>query len=136
MARLTKKQKEARAKVELRRVVTRQDALEVIEIMQVSLVDALSDEQGCVDFRRTKGTAKPKLLHRVKKKLAQWCNQDNQGEIADALLHEIIRKCGCTNTQQYVDRLSTASFILMRPNNKWRITPSDFSQYNTLFNVN
>ena len=124
---------EARAKVELRRVVTRQDALEVIEIMQVSLVDALSDEKGCVDFRRTKGTAKPKLLHRIKKRLAQYCDQENEAEIPEPILHQIITKCGCTDAQQYIDRLQANSFILMRPNNKWKVNASESSQYHTQF---
>jgi DNA helicase MCM8 len=43
---------QARAKIELRSVVSEQDALDVIEIMKDSLNDVLTDEKGQLDFRR------------------------------------------------------------------------------------
>ncbi|CAB3979134.1 DNA helicase MCM8-like [Paramuricea clavata] len=44
---------EARARLELREESTRQDAIDVIEIMKYSLVDTYSDGMGNLDFRRS-----------------------------------------------------------------------------------
>eukprot|EP00124_Ichthyophonus_hoferi_P000656 Ihof_evm3s26 gene=Ihof_evmTU3s26 len=52
---------EARARVELREVVTREDALDVIQIMKYSLFDTYSDGNGNFDFSRSQmgtGTSK------------------------------------------------------------------------------
>ena len=43
---------EARARLELREVAGEQDALDVIELMKISMVDTFSDELGVVDFTR------------------------------------------------------------------------------------
>jgi DNA helicase MCM8 len=42
---------QARAKIELRNIVTEQDALDVIEIMKDSLNDVLTDENGLYNFK-------------------------------------------------------------------------------------
>jgi len=60
---------EARAKVELREVVTEQDAKDVVDIMKESLYDVLSDELGHVDFRRSKGMSKAKQTSEYMKAL-------------------------------------------------------------------
>ncbi|CAD5111428.1 DgyrCDS736 [Dimorphilus gyrociliatus] len=44
---------EARAKVDLREEVTVEDAMDVIEMMEYSLLDTYSDEEGKVDFSRS-----------------------------------------------------------------------------------
>ena len=49
---------QARARVELRELVTHDDALDVIEIMKASLRDKLQDENARLDFRRGGGMSK------------------------------------------------------------------------------
>ena len=49
---------EARARVELRERVTREDAEDVVELMRESLYDLYLDEAGVVDFRRSGGKSK------------------------------------------------------------------------------
>lgn len=44
---------EARARLELREVVTASDAKDVIEIMKMSMLDVFSDDIGTVDFQRS-----------------------------------------------------------------------------------
>ena len=44
---------EARARSELREVVTEQDAQDVIQIMKISLWDTYEDGVGKIDFRRS-----------------------------------------------------------------------------------
>jgi DNA helicase MCM8 len=51
---------QARAKLELRDLVTEQDALDVVEIMKDSLYDILTDEMGQIDFRRNNAFASVK----------------------------------------------------------------------------
>lgn len=52
---------EARARLELRDVVTRQDAEDVVEIMRQSLKEAFEDDFQCFDFRKTATMSKKKL---------------------------------------------------------------------------
>ncbi|XP_057865260.1 probable DNA helicase MCM8 isoform X2 [Cryptomeria japonica] len=55
---------EARARLELREEITKQDALDVVEIMKESLYDKLVDENGCVDFGRSGGMSQQKEAKR------------------------------------------------------------------------
>ena len=66
---------QARAKLELRSESTRQDAIEVIEIMKHSMIDVYSDELGEMDFSRSlhgsgvsKGKAKKAFLQDLQKR--------------------------------------------------------------------
>ncbi len=57
----------ARAKLEMRQECTAADALEVIEIMKVSMVDYYSDEMGELDFSRSlngSGGSKSAMVNR------------------------------------------------------------------------
>ena len=49
---------EARAKLELREVITTEMALDVVNLMRESMLDTLTDEFGGIDFSRTAGTSK------------------------------------------------------------------------------
>merc|ERR1711969_41859 len=64
---------EARAKLELRQVVTESDALDVVEVMRASIYDVMVDEVGRVDFKRSKGASMPKMLKRFKAMLQKAC---------------------------------------------------------------
>lgn len=44
---------QARAKLELRKDATEQDARDVVELMKHSLLDTFSDELGALDFQRS-----------------------------------------------------------------------------------
>ncbi len=64
---------EARAKVELRVVITESDARDVVELMRSSLYDVMIDECGKIDFKRSKGASMPKLQQRFKRILqTEW----------------------------------------------------------------
>ena len=51
---------EARAKVELREVVTEQDAIDCVDLFKESMFDVCCDESGVLDFTRTSGMSKSK----------------------------------------------------------------------------
>lgn len=49
---------EARARLELREVITTDMALDVVNLMRESMLDTLTDEFGGIDFGRNHGTSK------------------------------------------------------------------------------
>ena len=49
---------EARAKLELREIVTAEMAVDVVNLMRESMLDTLTDEFGGIDFSRTSGNSK------------------------------------------------------------------------------
>lgn len=53
---------QARAKLERREEVTVEDAGDVVNLMKESLFEVLADDMGYVDFERTTGTSKNKLI--------------------------------------------------------------------------
>lgn len=53
---------QARAKLELRALVTEQDALDVIEILKESMLDTLTTESGELDFGRSGGISLAKKV--------------------------------------------------------------------------
>jgi len=54
---------EARAKLELREVVTAEMAVDVVNLMRESMLDTLTDEFGGIDFSRTSGNSKKGKMH-------------------------------------------------------------------------
>ena len=83
---------EARAKIELRCVITEDDASDVVEIMRASLYDVNVDEVGKVDFRRAKGSSLPKLLQEFKKVLQMVCKKQSKNRFRTDELHTILRE--------------------------------------------
>lgn len=57
---------QARAKIELRDTVTRGDALDVVQLMQRSLLDVAMDAMGTVDFSRSVGAGGMSMQRQVK----------------------------------------------------------------------
>ena len=80
---------EARAKVELRVVITEQDAFDVIEIMRSSLYDVMVDEVGKVDFKRSKGSSKPKEIKQLKKLLMNQCRKIGRNRLTNNEVNEL-----------------------------------------------
>ena len=54
---------EARAKIELRELVTKRDATDVVEIMKESLFETYEDQYGNIDFTRSSGVSRTKKVH-------------------------------------------------------------------------
>lgn len=53
---------QARAKLELREVVTRSDAEDVVQLLRESMLETYTDEYGCVDFSRAGGMSMSKKV--------------------------------------------------------------------------
>ena len=87
---------EARAKLELRELVTAQDAADVVELMRESLVEAATDEFGTVDFSRSamsngKSVLKfvSKLQAAARQRGSSLFTQDELTTFAAAMQHEL-----------------------------------------------
>eukprot|EP01083_Nonionella_stella_P147960 467634_1 len=81
---------EARAKVELRLVITEDDACDVVEIMRASLYDVMENEKGKVDFKRSKGASMPKLQKEFKKVLQIASRDQRKNRFTVAELRDIM----------------------------------------------
>lgn len=83
---------EARAKIELRHIITEDDAEDVIEIMRASLYDMAVDEGGYVDFKRMKGCSMQKLILHFKNLLWDVCKKNNKNRFTSNELNDILRQ--------------------------------------------
>eukprot|EP01084_Bolivina_argentea_P083976 151985_1 len=81
---------EARAKVELRVVITETDARDVVEIMRSSLYDVMIDECGKVDFKRSKGASMPKMQKEFKKILQIACREQYKSRFTVSELTDLM----------------------------------------------
>lgn len=85
---------EARARSELRQQVTRQDALEVVEIMRKSLFDTYNDEYGQPQFQRSQmgtGMSRKGEIKRFVGKLHDLHRQSYNNLFTFQQLHQIAR---------------------------------------------
>jgi len=114
---------EARARAELREVVTDQDARDVVEITQESLVDMFEDEHGCMDFTRGKsGLSGMKAVNEIRRRLLNYGPPDRMIPKRD--LNTIICNVdprGRERMQDYIQKLNSLGIILMKGNNKFQI---------------
>merc|ERR1712129_545031 len=82
---------EARAKLELRQVVTENDALDVIEIMKASIYDVCCDDVGRVDFQRSKGCSMPTLQKDFKNLMWKLCKARRTNRFKAFDLKQVLR---------------------------------------------
>lgn len=125
---------QARAKLELREIVTENDAKEVIEIMKESLFDVATDEFGMVDFSRSSGMSRSKLI-KVFISAMNKASEVRQSalftvtdlmQMADSLrgLREDIG-----NFYDFVDLLNHQNYILKKGPRLYQLQTSSFSQH-------
>ena len=63
---------QAKAKLERRDIVSVEDAHDIVDLMKGSLFEVLADDMGCVDFERSTGSSKNKVI----KKLVSLLNRE------------------------------------------------------------
>ena len=93
---------EARAKIELSEMVTREHALDVIALMRASIFEAATDELGQVDFGRlsggmSKGKAVTALIAAVRRRAAQT---GARATLARTRSHIFSLGCGCCTARR------------------------------------
>jgi DNA helicase MCM8 len=117
---------EARAKVELRNEVTESDARDVIEIMKMSLKDAMdADGFDAVHVGATgKRGGTDKLAHLFIAELQKQARQRGDSEFTKQELYEISRKLKLTPSSSFddfVDYVNHKGYLLRTTGRKWKV---------------
>ncbi|KAJ3446597.1 intein-containing DNA helicase mcm8 precursor [Anaeramoeba flamelloides] len=114
---------QARAKIELREIVTKDDAEDVVEIMRESLFDTFSDEFGQIDLTRGSGMSKRKEVLRFIKELTLISKKNckriftkNELRIIANDLHLKI-----DSFHDFIETLNSQNFLLKVGTNSYKI---------------
>jgi len=106
---------EARAKAELREVITKRDAQDVVELMQHSLYDLFEDEYGNLDFRRTTGVSKSNQVKAFVQALTRIAEREGNSNFTKAELSgaaESINLRLDVSLDDFIDRLNTQNYLI------------------------
>jgi DNA helicase MCM8 len=107
---------EARAKLELRELVTRRDAQDVVEIMKQSLADAFEDNLTPIDFRQYKGMSKQKMITTFVTELTKRAQQMDSSIFTTQQLYNIAKEMHLQvpNFEDFVDALNHQNYLLKK----------------------
>uniref|UniRef100_A0A7S1T7Z7 DNA helicase n=1 Tax=Compsopogon caeruleus TaxID=31354 RepID=A0A7S1T7Z7_9RHOD len=116
---------EARAKAELRDLVTAEDAMDVVEISQESMIDTYSDEAGRLDFGRSTGMSKSNEKRKFWALICAEAQRSSRNTFHISELKRLAQNGGLPlrNLDQAVDSLNTQGFLLKKPGRMWQIVP-------------
>lgn len=112
---------EARAKVELRQVVTEEDAVDVVEIMRNSIYDVMADEVGKVDYRRSKGASKVQMQRRFKTALMNYCKAVGRNRFPVGELKALLRNEQFCKPQEFdllIELMNNSGTLLSKNSGK------------------
>lgn len=114
---------EARARLELREVVTANDALDVVAIMTESLYDVFSDEFGVVDFRRNRGMSQGKKVKLFVKALNQEAKKKQSCMFTMQEMYKIAGQMGIgmEDFGRFVEHLNTENYILKKGAKRYQL---------------
>ncbi|XP_053384109.1 DNA helicase MCM8-like [Mercenaria mercenaria] len=127
MIRLT----EARARLELREVATKEDADDVIEIMKYSMVDTYSDQFGGLDFRRSQhgsgmsGRSQPKKFIAALQRIS---DQTYNSIFTIQQMQQIAKDLGMNIADfgSFVGSLNTQGFLLKKGPKVYQLQTTDY----------
>jgi DNA helicase MCM8 len=120
---------EAKARSELRELVTEQDAKDVVEIMKESLCEVFSDEHGNLDFNRSKGMSKSKQTKSFVKFLDSESKRSGKNTFTMQELYNFANQIHVKvdNFRDFVEILNHQGVLLKKPNNRYQLViASDF----------
>lgn len=123
---------EARAKLELREHVTRQDAEEVIEIMKFAMLGTNSDEVGNIDFERSQqgtGMSQKAQAKRFVGELVRIAEDTYNTLFSMAQLREIGNKIGIRvdSFPDFIQKLNNENYLLKKGPSVYELKISRFS---------
>ncbi|XP_076347300.1 DNA helicase MCM8-like isoform X2 [Tachypleus tridentatus] len=127
MIRLT----EAHARIDLREECTRQDALDVVEIMKYSMVDTYSDEFGLLDFQRSQhGSGMSGRSHAKKfiAALTKVAEQTYNSLFTVSQMREIATDLGIhvSDFLSFVSSLNNQGFLLKKGPKVYQLQTTDY----------
>jgi DNA replicative helicase MCM subunit Mcm2 (Cdc46/Mcm family) len=121
---------QARAKIDLREIVTRSDAVDVIQLMRRSLLDVAMDGMGAIDFSRSVGAGGMSMQRQVKtvigalNKLARQrgSNRFTRDEI-EKVVTELRLQVG--SLTDLIETMNQQSYILKKGHRVYQLLTSD-----------
>jgi DNA helicase MCM8 len=116
---------QARARIELRDRVSRQDAEDVIDIMKESLYDVFMDEAGNVDLSRSTGYSKVKGLKAFISKLQQVSSINGKEIFTLDELRTYADTVGLSDKYEVIDKANHHGYLLKQPNGNYRFTSTN-----------
>lgn len=114
--------------MELRTIVTKDDALDVIEIMRASLLDRLVDEEGFVDLRRSGGQSKHAEAKRYLAALRESARSRNDPFISESELCDLADAIdlGVPCIRSFIDFLNESGELLKQGQGRYKISGASF----------
>ncbi|GMH34114.1 hypothetical protein BSKO_01948 [Bryopsis sp. KO-2023] len=114
---------EGRAKLELRELVTKKDAEEVVELMKEILYDKFIDETGMMDFRKGGGKGKRNEAKRFLGALGKYAHMHDKDDLSMADIYSVADaiELQVEDVREFVDHLNEEGKILKRGPNLFRV---------------
>ncbi|CAM1325469.1 MCM8 (predicted) [Pycnogonum litorale] len=117
---------EARAKLDLREIATKDDANDVIELMKYSMIDTYSDESGEIDFRRSQhgsGMSKQKQMKSFLAILNRLSEQTSDKLFTVQQMKQLISdgRIPVKDFDDFLENLNTHGFLLKKGSNVYKL---------------
>ncbi|XP_049817342.1 DNA helicase MCM8-like isoform X2 [Aethina tumida] len=121
---------QARAKSELREIVTEKDALEVVEIMRHSLVDLFTDEYGILDNTRSQngtGMSKKNQVSKLLRQLQRKSEVEKKSIFSKKEIQTISEQVGLAKENFYkvLQSLNIQGYLLNKGHNNYQLVSAD-----------
>ncbi|XP_072387605.1 DNA helicase MCM8-like [Diabrotica undecimpunctata] len=121
---------QARAKAELREVATKQDALDVVEIMKWSLNDVFSDEAGVLDKTRSQngtGTSTKAQITRLLRLVQRVSDVETRSMFHTNELKQLSEQAGIARDKFFtvLDNLNLQGYLLKKGQGKYQLVTAD-----------
>ncbi|KAF0975071.1 hypothetical protein FDP41_005824 [Naegleria fowleri] len=115
---------QARARAELRNVVTERDALDVVELIKESMFDVLTDDKGRIDLTRVSGMSKTKQQNAFIEQLTKIADSQDHGPLFEYTeLIQYAQKMGLTEDHRIlIDRLNNQGYLLKKGTGTYKLT--------------
>ncbi|KAH7437197.1 hypothetical protein KP509_05G060500 [Ceratopteris richardii] len=120
---------EARSRLELREIITQQDAKDVVEIMKESLYDKFVDENGVMDYGRSGGMSQQKETKRFLNALQR---QSDMQQKASFTLSEMCCLADdidlrVPDIDAFIENLNAAGYLLKKGPRTYQVLSSSFA---------
>ncbi|KAL9642654.1 hypothetical protein ABK040_009733 [Willaertia magna] len=109
---------QARARSELRSIVTEEDALDVVDIMKESMFDVLTDEKGRIDLTRVNGMSKTKQQNAFIEYLTKLADSGHGSIFTSNYLVQIAQQMGVDDPNLLMDRLNNQGYLIKQASQK------------------
>lgn len=120
---------EARARVDLREEVTREDAQDVVDIMKESLYDKYVDEHGFVDFARSGGMSQQKEARTFLNALNKESELQRKDCFSRTEIYNLADKISLRvpDLDALVDNLNSLGYLLLK-GGMYQLVTASYSQ--------